>query len=867
MKPNFALDLSHEGIVLAHRSPRGTWTKVGDVKLEDPALRENLSFLRSTAVGLEGKGFGSKLILPNSQILYLNVSAPGPDDETRIAQIKAELEGKTPYEVRDLTFDWLETGGAVQVAVVAKETLDEAEEFAVEHRFNPISFTGRSSDDPDAWLPFFGRTDYSYAILDDKVDVRDTPHPVPAPLLAAGDSLFETDANAPSEDGVDQSVPPISADDENFFTEEPVAEPIANTGENIFSGDDAAAEQAPSFTSRRQAVGQAIDGLAAPSTGSRIEGVEPRFAIDASEIPDTSTSHEPVDTYDPAAADDYAEPPVADDALRASFREPRENNVENPRRGTVFGRYFSGLILTLKGLWAKVGPGLGRVVGIFLAFLIVVFKFAFNMIAKLFRKREKPQKPAEVKAAAPLARDENPGRQKAILRGIAAILFLGLLGLGYAFFPSGSQNSGRTDGENGAEIIYTTAPAERGVQSGNRARSRPSDIAAIITASNGGSETGLDLSLPIRAVRPAPRSVFEGATDPDESLPDTATPVTNLTEEELADLRAAGISAPTHEEMAEGRVGTDSEDLSLAEITALYETTGILQSLLPPPRPQNDEERDDIYVASPDRGLKANDAIILPDFNDGVADYPPARVMSPLSPDTIFTFGDNGLVVATTEGAVNPDGILVRLGKPKIRPPEKPETTQLVLPNPLAALKPKARPTDLKTGDDAIFVQGRLTLAQLRTKKPKVRPESEQSATAESDATPSELAVLTSFQPAKRPSDFEKTVEKTRVRIASTRLATGRLKDTGVSNGPILPTRANVAKTATIKNAINLSKINLIGVYGTPSKRKALLRLASGRLVRVKIGDRVDGGRVAAIGTASLSYVKSGRNRVLKIPQ
>ena len=78
---------------------------------------------------------------------------------------------------------------------------------------------------------------------------------------------------------------------------------------------------------------------------------------------------------------------------------------------------------------------------------------------------------------------------------------------------------------------------------------------------------------------------------------------------------------------------------------------------------------------------------------------------------------------------------------------------------------------------------------------------------------------------------------------------------------------ASVAKQATIKNALNPNNLNLIGVYGTPSKRRALLRLPSGRYVKVEIGDRVDGGRVAAIDVDSLSYVKSGRNRVLKIPQ
>ncbi|NOX41787.1 MAG: hypothetical protein GXP05_15180 [Alphaproteobacteria bacterium] len=154
MKPNFALNLSHEGIILLHRSPRGAWTEVGDIALNDPSFRENLSFLRSTAVGLEGKGFGTKLIIPASQILYREVHAPGPGENERRAQILAALEGQTPYEVADLSIDWRSDGAMVHVAVVANETLDEAEEFAVEHRFNPISFVGHTHSNAQGWDRF-----------------------------------------------------------------------------------------------------------------------------------------------------------------------------------------------------------------------------------------------------------------------------------------------------------------------------------------------------------------------------------------------------------------------------------------------------------------------------------------------------------------------------------------------------------------------------------------------------------------------------------------------------------------------------------------------------------------------------------------
>ena len=76
-----------------------------------------------------------------------------------------------------------------------------------------------------------------------------------------------------------------------------------------------------------------------------------------------------------------------------------------------------------------------------------------------------------------------------------------------------------------------------------------------------------------------------------------------------------------------------------------------------------------------------------------------------------------------------------------------------------------------------------------------------------------------------------------------------------------------MARQATIKNAINLRQVNLIGVYGTPSNRRALVRLSSGRYRKVQVGDRIDGGQVVAIGDSELRYQKGGRSVILKMPR
>ncbi|MFP4329002.1 MAG: hypothetical protein ACLFQL_13410, partial [Paracoccaceae bacterium] len=83
---------------------------------------------------------------------------------------------------------------------------------------------------------------------------------------------------------------------------------------------------------------------------------------------------------------------------------------------------------------------------------------------------------------------------------------------------------------------------------------------------------------------------------------------------------------------------------------------------------------------------------------------------------------------------------------------------------------------------------------------------------------------------------------------------------------PAVPSGASVARQATVENAINLRKVNLIGVYGQSSNRRALVRLPNGRYQKVQVGDRLDGGRIAAIGETELRYTKNGRSQVLRMP-
>ena len=76
----------------------------------------------------------------------------------------------------------------------------------------------------------------------------------------------------------------------------------------------------------------------------------------------------------------------------------------------------------------------------------------------------------------------------------------------------------------------------------------------------------------------------------------------------------------------------------------------------------------------------------------------------------------------------------------------------------------------------------------------------------------------------------------------------------------------SVMNAATVKNILNLQNINLIGVSGKKHNRNALVRLTNGKVIQLKIGDRLNGGHVTNIQAKTLTYTKSGRSIFLLMP-
>jgi hypothetical protein len=151
------------------------------------------------------------------------------------------------------------------------------------------------------------------------------------------------------------------------------------------------------------------------------------------------------------------------------------------------------------------------------------------------------------------------------------------------------------------------------------------------------------------------------------------------------------------------------------------------------------------------------------------------------------------------------------------------------------------------------------------------------------------LAVASARVPESRPRSFDRVVREQLERVASARAAQEQRQSGGtgaaglereevaeaegdaeVASGaaavPSGPTATTVAAAVTLSDAMALREINLIGVYGQPGARRALVRMDNGRYLRVGIGDDLNGGRVTAIGDNALNYVRRGRTEVLVIP-
>ncbi len=317
-----------------------------------------------------------------------------------------------------------------------------------------------------------------------------------------------------------------------------------------------------------------------------------------------------------------------------------------------------------------------------------------------------------------------------------------------------------------------------------------------------------------------------------------------------------------------------------------YAATGIWEKAPEHPAEPQTSRIDDLYIASIDPDVAGHDAVALPPVGATANESRPLPPLPPAAPGTEFSLDDEGLVVPTPEGTLSPAGILVYSGKPEVVPPVRPGTVrpQILPRDELRQFRPKPRPTGLIEETQRANNSGN-TLLELAAFRPNPRPEelaAQAVARAAADGAavddavagviaegelvnPTEEAVAASPQPGHRPGDFAAIVATARSTADASDGSTVVAASAAPTTTPSIPTRANVATQATIKNAIRLNQMNLIGIYGSSSSRRALVRLKSGRYVKVSVGERLNGGKVVSITENRLIYTKNGRNMTLEL--
>lgn len=127
--------------------------------------------------------------------------------------------------------------------------------------------------------------------------------------------------------------------------------------------------------------------------------------------------------------------------------------------------------------------------------------------------------------------------------------------------------------------------------------------------------------------------------------------------------------------------------------------------------------------------------------------------------------------------------------------------------------------------------------------------------------TPSDRIATLSPSPSPRPNTIRKRVAPVAVEIGAKGVREVRAPKRPAPRGP------GVANAATLKGAIQLEDMNLLGVFGADGARRALLRLADGQVLRVSRGTVVEGWVVSRIDATSMRITRGGEARVLDLVQ
>jgi hypothetical protein len=1014
MKPSFALTFTDADIALLHRTSRG-WMEIGSVAIDDPEMETALACLRDTALGLEQRGMTTKLVIPNSQIRYMTLPAAGPDAASRRAQIRRELDGKTPYDVDDLVFDWWGKGPSVQVAVVARETLAEAEAFATANRLNPLSFVAIPEAGQFGAEPWFGPTALAESLL------------VPGEKVGRDQDPIQVARRLPRREPPAETAPPPGDDPQGMALDDPAP---ARSAPAVAAPLQASEAEPPALAEETRITAAADPG---PQRDAPLEDAFFEDACFENESPEDAyledepledAPHGPVSARDGAgAAQVSTSPPPSLPGLKTVAADVTAESIPGEADG---GRPAGSAPWT-----PRITPALPASAT---DAIRVVSDPRLGMVGgpQPGRKAVPPPPRAGTKGPAAKAPElsragpSGQGRMTSLLSGGARGA---KLAVSEADWPQGRVTAAAGTGQprddlarispvvtepgipiprdrklsvvpkpgtdTGPDTAYKRAMAKPATTPFGKQpvrRGKPRFLGLILTgilllllaavavwssfliaSTFGDDEPAFAVAAQdapaADAIATRPATVTAPGTaaaiaDPDLTgrQADTAAlaDVPAAADEMLADLQdpadLAGDPAPDAKPGMAAAALTGADAAAEAEPPVEPATVAQPATTAADGRNPGAEPQDEILLAMVDPDIPSSDAVALAVPGTATDPLPPSQPAPPLQ-EMLYQFDADGRIVPTAEGIITPEGVSLVAGPPPRIPPQRPEAPVQpvaeaeeagdVTPEPAAAAgadaatvvyadpaladaRPRLRPAErvpsdgLAPPDDGTALtaapSGRLSRMKPRARPPEVLVAGDAALQAKTAAVQaaaaslvasagvggaSPLAVAVSRKPAARPAQAD-TPDSAAIDAAVSMAAADAslVPDSAMlapakpavpapepqpvlaakpaaddpeaveidepevaSAAPSIPTRASVAKQATYRNSINLSKINLIGVYGTSSNRYAMVRQANGRFVKVGVGDRVDGGRVAAISDRELRYVKNGTTLTLQMPK
>ncbi|MFD0979669.1 hypothetical protein [Tropicimonas aquimaris] len=779
MTPTFALTLSPEGISLYQSDPSGVSAHMlGSVSLEDPEFAARLADLRALGESAAGEEpFATALVLPNSQVLY-KVLPDEPGAEPRVRAAEA-LIGATPYELDELVYDCKVQGGRLWIAAVARETLEEAEDFASLHRFNPVSFNAEPSDEdfPDA--AFFGATGQAAQWL----PLGETPEPEHRHLPEAPveDDMPVAEAEGPEEPADEPILPdepenPAAAPEPETASEVEVepeaAEDVtadAAVGDLFSEDTEAQPEEAEADEAPYEEILDADtpDDVAEPARAEAPPPVEtaetledqpeeitaeedipaPMIEVEDADAP-VAEAEAPTGEAEPSAEAkvpaDEAEPPAAAKAPddEGEVEDEDDDLAPPPTFASIRTQAAKPpLAAPPRGAKPAAGPKPAR---------SDAPKSAAGIAASIAGSAAASRAPAKSPAAPPRSpakartgRDDlsvfgaqQPARKRKarLLVGVAigAVVLLGLAGL-WAQVLDGSDDtpSMQLADSTPAPLIEPETP----------------DIAPEATDS-----TALQPGQPAEqetATLAAPAPDAAPVTE-EPQQPDLAEAEADIPAEPLVDDLSAAVTTETVGAPAEATTSpTVADTLALLTDTpagtapaegatddplttrAIYASTGIWQRAPEQGYLPQEDDLENLEIASIDPNRIDKDAFALPDLA-ALPETRPRLPVAPRHPDDERSFDENGLVVPTEEGVISPGGVLIRSGRPFIVPPKRvapldapAEVATADADDPLAGFRPRGRPGDLEETTERATLGGR-TLSELAEVRPLRRPVSEQ---------------------------------------------------------------------------------------------------------------------------------------------